>query len=64
MEKIRQRVTKEDPQMPITSHNAMFTSTMLFERIIWLARRNAMLLAAERPGFEMTGTPVTSGAAA
>jgi phosphate:Na+ symporter len=64
MEKIRQRVTKEDPQMPITSHNAMFTSTMLFERIIWLARRNATLLAAERPGFETIGSPVTSGAAA
>jgi phosphate:Na+ symporter len=49
MEKIRQRVLREDPHMPAKPQEALFSATMLFERIIWLARRNAMLLTPERP---------------
>ena len=29
------------------SQTALFSATMLFERVIWLARRNAMLLTSE-----------------
>ncbi len=47
MERIRQRVLREDPNMPAKAQESLFTATMLFERIIWLARRNALLL--ERP---------------
>jgi phosphate:Na+ symporter len=47
MEKIRQRVLREDPNMLPVSQTALFSATMLFERVIWLARRNAMLLTSE-----------------
>jgi phosphate:Na+ symporter len=53
MEKIRRRVMQEDPNMPLDSQTALFSATMLFERIIWLSRRNALLL---------TGAPATSPA--
>jgi phosphate:Na+ symporter len=49
MERIRQRVLREDPSMPAKAQEALFAATMLFERIIWLARRSALLLAPERP---------------
>lgn len=41
MERIRQTVLKEDPLMPPKAQEALFSATMLFERIIWLARRSA-----------------------
>jgi phosphate:Na+ symporter len=44
MEKIRQRVMRDDPNMPMEQQTAIFAATMLFERIVWLARRNALLL--------------------
>lgn len=44
MERIRQRVLREDPNMPAKAQEAIFTATMLFERIVWLARRSALLL--------------------
>jgi phosphate:Na+ symporter len=44
MEKIRTRVMGEDPNMTAEAQNALFSATMLFERVIWLARRNALLL--------------------
>jgi phosphate:Na+ symporter len=47
MERIRQRVLREDPDMPSKAQEALFSATMLFERIIWLARRNALLLSPE-----------------
>jgi phosphate:Na+ symporter len=47
MERIRQRVLREDPDMPAKAQEALFAATMLFERIIWLARRNALLLSPE-----------------
>jgi phosphate:Na+ symporter len=50
MERIRQRVLRDDPNMPPKPQEALFAATMLFERIIWLARRNALLLTPERSG--------------
>lgn len=47
MERIRQRVLREDPDMPPKAQEALFSTTMLFERIVWLARRNALLLTPE-----------------
>jgi phosphate:Na+ symporter len=44
MERIRQRVMREDPAMPAVAQEALFTATMLFERIVWLARQTTMLL--------------------
>jgi phosphate:Na+ symporter len=49
MERIRQRVLREDPDMPPRAQEALFAATMLFERIVWLARRNALLLTPESP---------------
>lgn len=48
MERIRQRVLREDPDMPAKPQESLFAATMLFERIIWLARRNALLLGSDR----------------
>ncbi|HVZ51333.1 MAG TPA: Na/Pi symporter [Pseudolabrys sp.] len=48
MERIRQRVLREDPNMPPKAQDALFAATMLFERVIWLARRNALLLTPGR----------------
>jgi hypothetical protein len=44
MERMRQRVLCEEPDIPSKAHEALFSTTMLFERILWLARRNALLL--------------------
>jgi phosphate:Na+ symporter len=49
MERIRRRVLREDPNMPHKAQEALFTATMLFERIVWLARRTALLLSPEQP---------------
>ena len=59
MEKIRQRVMRDDPNMPIGSQTALFAATMLFERVIWLARRNALLLTSAP-----AGTPAVQAEAA
>jgi phosphate:Na+ symporter len=48
MERIRQRVLREDPNMPAKPQEALFAATMLFERVVWLARRCAILLNPER----------------
>jgi phosphate:Na+ symporter len=53
MERIRQRVLREDPNMPPKSQEALFTATMLFERVVWLARKCAVLLNPE----VVTGRP-------
>lgn len=54
MERIRQRVLRQDPDLPAKAQEALFAATMLFERIIWLARRGTLLLTPElgqiRPG--------------
>ena len=49
MERIRQRVLREDPGMPAPAQEALFTATMLFERIVWLARQTTMLLVPAAP---------------
>jgi phosphate:Na+ symporter len=49
MERIRQRVLREDPAMPASAQEALFTATILFERIVWLARQTTMLLAPAAP---------------
>jgi phosphate:Na+ symporter len=46
MERMRRRVLREDPDMPPKAQEAVFSTTMLFERIVWLARRSALLLDA------------------
>ena len=47
-ERIRQRVLREDPNMPTKSQEALFAATMLFEGVVWLARRCAILLNPEQ----------------
>lgn len=47
MERIRQRVLKQDPDIPPKAQEALFAATMLFERIIWLARRSTLLLTPD-----------------
>lgn len=47
MERMRQRVLREDPDMPPKAQESLFSTTMLFERIVWLARRSALLLASD-----------------
>ena len=59
MERIRQRVLREDPNMPPNSQEALFAATMLFERVVWLARRSAILLTPERGGAR-NGAPAGS----
>jgi phosphate:Na+ symporter len=46
MERMRRRVLRDDPDMPPKAQEALFSTTMLFERIVWLARRSALLLSA------------------
>jgi phosphate:Na+ symporter len=61
MERIRQRVLREDPNMPPKPQEALFAATMLFERVVWLARRSAILLTPERAAGR-NGTPAGSAA--
>ena len=52
MERMRRRVLQEDPDMSPKAQEALFSTTMLFERIVWLARRSALLLDAPAAGAE------------
>jgi len=61
MERIRQRVLREDPNMPPKSQEALFTATMLFERVVWLARKSAILLNPET-GAGRASLPAVSSA--
>jgi len=47
MERMRRRVLQENPDLPTEAQESLFATTMLFERIIWLARRNALLILPE-----------------
>jgi phosphate:Na+ symporter len=58
MERIRQRVLREDPNMPPKSQEALFAATMLFERVVWLARRCAILLNPERAAGSEQSAPL------
>jgi len=45
MERMRQRLLRTHPDMPTKAQDGLFAATMLFERIVWLIRRSAMLMA-------------------
>ena len=47
MERMRRRVLQENPELPAQAQESLFATTMLFERIVWLARRNALLILPE-----------------
>ena len=47
MERMRRRVLQENPDLPTEAQESLFATTMLFERIVWLARRNALLILPE-----------------
>jgi phosphate:Na+ symporter len=47
MERMRRRVLQENPDLPAEAQETLFATTMLFERIVWLARRNALLILPE-----------------
>ena len=47
MEQMRRRVLAENPDLPAQAQESLFATTMLFERIVWLARRNALLILPE-----------------
>jgi hypothetical protein len=62
MERMRRRVLREDPDMSPKAQEvqeALFSTTMLFWRIVWLARRGALLRDAPTAGAE---TPVDAAA--
>jgi phosphate:Na+ symporter len=61
MERIRQRVLREDPNMPPNPQEALFAATMLFERVVWLARRSAILLTPERGSARNGAAPGSAG---
>jgi phosphate:Na+ symporter len=44
MERMRRRVLQENPDLSAEAQESLFATTMLFERIVWLARRNALLI--------------------
>ena len=54
MEKIRRQVMEVEEVSP-NDHNALYASTTLFERILWLTRRYASLLDHERSETEPAG---------
>jgi phosphate:Na+ symporter len=47
MDRMRRRVLQENPDLPADAQEALFAATMLFERIVWLARRSALLILPE-----------------
>ena len=49
MEKIRRQVMEVEEVSP-NDHNALYASTTLFERILWLTRRYASLVEESRGG--------------
>jgi phosphate:Na+ symporter len=58
MERTRRRVLQENPDLPAEAQEALFATTMLFERIVWLARRSALLIlpqAASAPPSAQAG---------
>ena len=47
--------------LPADAQEALFASTMLFQRIVWLARRSALLILPEAAGA--TASSATTGPA-
>jgi phosphate:Na+ symporter len=62
MERMRRRVLQENPELPAEAQESLFATTMLFERIVWLARRNALLILPEAGnGPASAARPVSAG---
>jgi phosphate:Na+ symporter len=62
MERMRRRVLQENPDLPAEAQESLFATTMLFERIVWLARRNALLILPEAGnGPASAPRPVSTG---
>jgi phosphate:Na+ symporter len=62
MERMRRRVLQENPELPAEAQESLFATTMLFERIVWLARRNALLILPEAGnGPASAPRPVSAG---
>jgi phosphate:Na+ symporter len=60
MERMRRRVLQENPELPAEAQESLFATTMLFERIVWLARRNALLILPEAANRAASG-PLPAG---
>ena len=58
MERIRRRVLQESPDLPAEAQEALFATTMLFERIVWLARRSALLILPQAADTSETAQTV------
>ena len=52
MERMRRRVLRENPDLPAEAQEALFATTMLFERVVWLARRSALLILPQAAANE------------
>jgi phosphate:Na+ symporter len=57
MERMRARVLQENPELGAEAQQTLFAATMLFERVVWLARRSALLIL---PAAAKISTPVDS----
>jgi phosphate:Na+ symporter len=57
MERTRRRVLQEDPDLPAEAQEALFATTMLFERIVWLARRSALLILPQAAANSPSASP-------
>jgi len=50
MERVRHRLLREGQDLPFPVHEALFSATSLFERIVWLIRRYVLLLEPRGSG--------------
>jgi phosphate:Na+ symporter len=55
MDRMRRRVLQENPDLAAEPQESLFATTMLFERIVWLARRNALLILPEAASHGRAG---------
>lgn len=53
MDGLRRRLPRDEPGLPYATQAALFQATTLFERLVWLARRQALLLV---PGPSTAGS--------
>ncbi|NGM20533.1 hypothetical protein G3576_10945 [Roseomonas stagni] len=47
MDGLRRRLARNEPALPYAAQDVLFRATSLFERVVWLTRRQALLLAPE-----------------
>jgi phosphate:Na+ symporter len=45
MDGLRRRLARDEPNLPYAAQDVLFRATSLFERMVWLTRRQALLLA-------------------